>query len=80
MQSAALVNPDLQSHPYALAFSPHARCIPDQIRLLISGERTVRGREEFLNKGENDKIRTNPNFVRVVYMYCKGLSSPGRNS
>ena len=55
-----------------LFFFLHAPSIPDQIRLLVSGERTVSGRYEFVNKGENYKIRTNRNVVTVVRCVVKG--------
>ena len=62
----------------------HAPCVLDQIRPLISRGRTVKGREggseEFVRKGEKDKIRTHRNFIKVLDRSSKGSSSPGRDS
>ena len=48
------------------SFFLHAPCVPDQIRRLVSGEKNVRGTEGFVNRGEEDKIKTNRNVVVVT--------------
>lgn len=47
-------------------FVVHAPCVSDEILLLVSGGRNVRGREKFVKEEEKEKIRTNRKFVRVV--------------
>ena len=65
VQPTALVKPDLQRHPYVLLFFK-AQCVPDQICLLVSGERNMRGKGgedcQQRRKGQNWKKR---NFVHV---------------
>jgi hypothetical protein len=59
-----LVKPHFQCHTYVF-FLLHVSCFPDQIRILVSAERNVRGGMEFVNRGEKNKIRTNRTFVHV---------------
>jgi hypothetical protein len=62
-----LYSPRRGMQPAALPLtSLHVPCVHDQIHHLVSGERNVGGWEEFVNKWEKDKIRTNRNFVMVV--------------
>ena len=75
MQPAALVKPDLQRHPYALRLL-HTPCVPDQICLLVSGERNMRGVRGG-GRSLSTKKKTKLEQTDILFTYCKGLSSAG---